>query len=110
MKRLTKSRSNVVVFGVLGGIGEYFDIDPVILRVVFVFLTFLGIGSTIPLYIILALVMPDGSKSSASSRKQDWKQERKQDWREAFRNQQDTYKKPQRKNAENAEEDDWSDF
>ena len=30
MKRLEKSSTNVVISGVLGGIGEYFDIDPVV--------------------------------------------------------------------------------
>ena len=102
MKKLAKSSTNQVVFGVLGGLGEYFDIDPVILRVIFVFLTFFGVGSTIPLYIILALVMPDGGRQTYKTKKQDW--------REAFKSQKETYKKPQRKNAEEVEEDDWSDF
>lgn len=105
MKRLTKSRNNQVVFGVLGGIGEYFDVDPVILRVVFVVLSFLGVGSTIPIYIILALVMPDGTNNAGS-----YKRQAKQEWRDAFHQQKETQKKPQRKTAEKVEEDDWSDF
>lgn len=38
MKLLYKSRTNRVFSGVLGGLGEYFNIDPVILRLAFVLL------------------------------------------------------------------------
>ena len=38
MKHLYKSDTNKVLAGVLGGLGEYFDIDPVVLRLGFVFL------------------------------------------------------------------------
>ena len=105
MKKLTKSSDNQVIFGVLGGFGEYFDVDPVILRVIFVFLSFLGVGSTVPLYIILALVMPDGGKNNSNSSSKP-----KQDWRKSFSQQRDSYKRQQRKPAEDVEEDDWGDF
>ena len=38
MKRLYRSETNKVLAGVLGGLGEYFDVDPVLLRLAFVFL------------------------------------------------------------------------
>ncbi len=38
MKRLYRSETNKVLAGVLGGLGEYFDVDPVVLRLAFVFL------------------------------------------------------------------------
>ncbi|HNW45631.1 MAG TPA: PspC domain-containing protein [Elusimicrobiales bacterium] len=38
MKQLYKSETNKVFTGVIGGLGEYFDIDPVVLRLGFVFL------------------------------------------------------------------------
>ena len=38
MKHLYRSDTNKVLFGVLGGLGEYFDVDPVVLRLAFVFL------------------------------------------------------------------------
>ena len=38
MKRLYRSSENKVFFGIIGGLGEYFDVDPVILRLGFVFL------------------------------------------------------------------------
>jgi phage shock protein C len=37
MKRLYRSSDNKVFAGVFGGLGEYFDVDPVVLRLAFVF-------------------------------------------------------------------------
>ncbi len=38
MKRLYRSSDNKVFAGILGGLGEYFDVDPVLIRLAFVFL------------------------------------------------------------------------
>jgi phage shock protein C len=38
MKRLYRSNDNKVFAGIFGGLGEYFDVDPVVLRLAFVFL------------------------------------------------------------------------
>lgn len=57
-KRLYKSRINRVLCGVCGGIGEYFNIDPTIIRLLFVVLT-LGAFSGVLLYIIAAIIMPE---------------------------------------------------
>lgn len=60
MKRLWRSRENKVITGLLGGIGEYFDIDPAILRVGYVFLTiFTGIFPGIIAYLIASLAVPE---------------------------------------------------
>jgi len=59
-KRLTKSRKDRMLFGVCGGLGEYFDIDPTFIRLAFAALALQGIG--IVLYIILAILMPSGEK------------------------------------------------
>ncbi|HYV94100.1 MAG TPA: PspC domain-containing protein [Chitinophagales bacterium] len=56
-KRLYKGRDKKL-FGVCSGLGEYFDIDPTLIRVLFVF-AFLAVGSGLLLYVILAIVMPD---------------------------------------------------
>jgi phage shock protein C len=56
-KRLVKSRKEKMIAGVAGGIAEYFDIDPVLVRVAFVLLTFLH-GGGILAYVILWIVMP----------------------------------------------------
>jgi len=56
-KRLFKSRTNKIIAGVCGGLAEYFDVDPVIMRVLFVLLAFFG-GSGFILYVACAIIMP----------------------------------------------------
>lgn len=56
-KRLYRSRKDRILGGVCGGLGEYFGIDPVWVRVIFVLLAFAqGIG--IILYLILWVIVP----------------------------------------------------
>ena len=56
-KRLYKSKTNRVICGVCGGIGEYFGIDPTIVGLLCVLL---GCTSTgVILYIIAAIIMPE---------------------------------------------------
>jgi len=56
-KKLYRDMDNHVISGVCGGLGAYFDIDPVLLRVLFVLaLIFTGVGLLV--YIILWIVMP----------------------------------------------------
>ena len=57
-KRLYKSTTNTVISGVCGGIGEYFDIDPTIVRLAWIAFCALG-GSGIIAYIIAMFVIPD---------------------------------------------------
>ncbi len=62
---LRRSRSDRKIAGVCGGLGRQLGIDPTVLRVAMVVLTIVG-GLGIPLYVILALVMPnEGSDSTA---------------------------------------------
>ena len=56
-RRLYRSRKNRVFAGVAGGLGEYFDIDPVFVRVIFVVATIAG-ASGLLAYIILWIVVP----------------------------------------------------
>lgn len=59
MKKLYKSDKDKVLSGVIGGIGEYFDIDPIILRICFVvFLLITGVFPGVIIYIIAALIIP----------------------------------------------------
>ena len=58
-KRLV--RKDKKIFGVCGGIGEYFDQDPTLIRILFV-ASVLLFGTGILLYIIMAIIMPDGTK------------------------------------------------
>lgn len=57
-KRLYKSKTNRVLFGVCGGLGEYFNIDPTIFRLILVLLI-CGAGSGIVAYIVAAIIMPE---------------------------------------------------
>ena len=56
-KRLYKSSVNYMLCGVCGGIGEYFNIDPVVIRLLWVVFCCLG-GSGIIAYIIAAIIIP----------------------------------------------------
>ena len=57
-RKIFKSRENVLVDGVLGGIAEYFDVDPTLVRLAFVFgLIFLSIDFIL-FYIFAAIIIP----------------------------------------------------
>lgn len=56
-KRLYRSYTDKMLGGVCGGLGEYFDIDPVIIRVLFIVAVLFG-GGGILAYIILWIVIP----------------------------------------------------
>ena len=80
-KRLYKARGHRMVCGVCGGIGEYFNVDPVIIRLIWVILMFFQpwrhmfhsfagfslIGGSLVVYFIAAVIIPrapsdDGSR------------------------------------------------
>lgn len=59
MKKLYRSDSNKIFGGIIGGLGEYFDVDPVLLRLVWVlFLIFTGVIPGLIIYIIAMIVVP----------------------------------------------------
>lgn len=60
-KKLYRSEKNRVFGGVAAGLGEYFDIDPTLVRVLFVLVTLAG-GSGILIYLILWVLVPSASK------------------------------------------------
>jgi phage shock protein PspC (stress-responsive transcriptional regulator) len=57
-KTLTRSNSSKMLAGVCGGLGEFLDIDPTILRLAFVFGSFISGGTALIVYIVMALVVP----------------------------------------------------
>ena len=66
-KELRRSKSDRMVAGVCGGLGHYFDVNPVLYRVGFVVLTFFG-GAGLLIYAACALVIPnEGEKESIAS-------------------------------------------
>ncbi len=56
-KRLYRSKNNCMIAGVCGGLGEYFDMDPTFIRLLWIVFTLAG-GSGILAYIIAWIVIP----------------------------------------------------
>ena len=59
--KLYKSNSNKMIAGVCGGIAEYFNVDPTLVRLAWVVFALFA-GSGLLAYIIFALVVPDIKK------------------------------------------------
>lgn len=56
-QKLWREKDNKVIAGICGGLGHYFNLDPILFRFAFVALLFAG-GSSIFIYIILWIVLP----------------------------------------------------
>ena len=57
-KKLYRTRANKVLAGVCSGVGVYFNIDPVIVRLLWVIFTFAG-GAGLLAYIIAWIIIPE---------------------------------------------------
>ena len=57
-RKLYRDSDKAIIGGVASGLGNYFDIDPLLFRILFIVFTFFG-GSSIILYILLWLLMPE---------------------------------------------------
>ena len=64
MKKLYRSATNRVFFGVCGGIGEYFDIDPTVVRVTAIVLGVLSAGAMILAYLLCLFIVPNRPMAS----------------------------------------------
>lgn len=58
MKKLYRSETDKKLFGVLGGVAKYFDIDATVLRVIYVLLSFFVLGCPVLIYLVAALIIP----------------------------------------------------
>jgi phage shock protein C len=58
VKRLYRSQKERMIGGVCGGLGEFFEVDPIIFRLIFV-LMLLGAGSGVLVYIVMMLIIPE---------------------------------------------------
>jgi phage shock protein C len=58
-KQLTRSSHNRMISGVCAGLGEYFNIDPTVIRLLFVLAIFLTGPGIILAYLIMALIVPE---------------------------------------------------
>jgi len=61
-KKLFRSTDDRKIAGICGGLGEYLDVDPLIFRIIFLFLLLCG-GSGFLLYLIMWLLMPEKKNS-----------------------------------------------
>lgn len=67
MRKLYKSDNDRILAGVIGGVGEYTDIDPTVLRLVYIVLAVMtGIFPCIIAYIIAVLIIPKRPKVKAT--------------------------------------------
>ena len=63
MKRLCKSNTNKKICGVCGGIAEYLNADPTLIRLAFAIVA-LAAGSGILAYFLAALIMPEAQEAA----------------------------------------------
>ncbi len=60
-KRLYRSKTNRIFAGICGGLGEYLNIDPVVLRLIWVLVViFTGVFPGVVAYIIAIFIIPEG--------------------------------------------------
>jgi len=67
-RRLYRSTNEKVIGGVAGGVAEYLDLDPSIVRVVWAVLALFTAGVFFVLYIVMWIVVPEGTESSVLPR------------------------------------------
>src|SRR2546428_8249908 len=79
--------SDRIIAGVCSGLGQYFGVEPLLVRIVFVILTLVGAGIGIPLYLALWFLMepPAGAPTSATRNISERLRTMGQEIREAFR-------------------------
>ena len=59
MKKLYRSKSDRKLTGVCGGIAEYFDCDPTLIRIIYAALTIFSLGLPgVLIYFVMAVIMP----------------------------------------------------
>ena len=61
-RQLHRSQDNRFLFGVAGGLAEYFDVEPVLVRVGWVLLTIATAGIAALAYIVMAIFTPDSGR------------------------------------------------
>ena len=63
-KQLYRSRDDRMLAGVCAGLGDYFDIDPTIIRLIFVFGAFVTGSALFWAYLIMMVVVPEETMAS----------------------------------------------
>ena len=65
-KKLVRSQNDRMFFGVAGGLADYLNIDPILVRLFFILLT-LSTGYALIIYILLALLMPENEVAAKAN-------------------------------------------
>lgn len=58
-KRLYRSREEKMICGVCGGLGEYFNVDPTLVRIIWVVLGLFSAGTGLLAYLLAAIIIPE---------------------------------------------------
>jgi phage shock protein PspC (stress-responsive transcriptional regulator) len=74
-RHLTRSGTNRMWAGVAGGMAEYFDLDPSLVRLLWVAATIVTQGIAVAVYIILWILLPRGTQEGSASAWHDWSEE-----------------------------------
>lgn len=69
MKKLTRSKNDKILFGVCGGLAEYFNINSAIVRLMFIILSVMSFGAMLIAYVICAFIIPEENESIGSNPK-----------------------------------------
>ncbi len=68
MKKLYRSRENKIIAGILGGMAEYLEIDPVVMRILFVLLTCItGFFPGVVFYLTALFIVPNKANITSST-------------------------------------------
>ncbi len=59
MNKLQRSKNNRVFSGICGGIGEYFNIDPTLVRIAWILLSLSNFGTSLIIYIVCTVIIPE---------------------------------------------------
>ncbi|MEY3127105.1 MAG: hypothetical protein RL273_1276 [Bacteroidota bacterium] len=104
--KLTRSREDAVLSGLLGGIGEYLNVDPTIVRIIVVVLFFtITPLPIVPLYIIGMIFVPKAPRTSGRHKQQEKRQRMDRAFKEVKHEKQESSSQ-----TKPIDEEDWSDF
>lgn len=59
MKRLYRSKQERMLGGVCGGLGEHLDVDPTVVRLIWVVIALLSLGTGLLVYLIAWIIIPE---------------------------------------------------
>jgi phage shock protein PspC (stress-responsive transcriptional regulator) len=67
MKRLYRSKKERMLGGICGGLGEHLDVDPTVIRLLWVVITLISLGTGILVYLIAWVIIPDEDTAGPDS-------------------------------------------